>query len=262
MYTDKHPDNPKEKFMENYSLKRQRLVYKDGHGSWEGFEEKAGYEASETALVIVDMWDRHWSTGATRRGAVLADKINALAIRARKKGILVVHAPSDTMDFYQNDEARKRFLSLEAPPSIPEPVTLEGRPQPVDASDGGSDTGPIDQFKPNTGVWKRQTEKIFIDQGRDLICGDEGDRLCAHLFSRGIKFILYAGVHTNMCVIGRSFGIFKMLRRGFKTALIRDLTDAMYNPAMPPYVSHDEGTGMIVGYIEKFYSPTVDSGQI
>jgi hypothetical protein len=36
----------------------------------------------------------------------------------------------------------------------------------------------------------------------------------------------------------------------------------MYNPAMPPYVSHDEGTGMIVGYIEKFYSPTVDSGQV
>jgi len=246
--------------MYNYTLQRQRLVYTDGLRRWETWEEKAGYEVSETALIIVDMWDQHWSTGAAQRCSVLAEKINETAMRARAKGILIVHAPSDTMEFYAGDEARKRFLALEAPEHIPEPVNITEYPQPVDASDGGSDTR--DSYPPNTQVWKRQTDKIFIDQSRDLIAGNEGNRLYAHLAARGIKFLVYAGVHTNMCILNRSFAIKSMLRKGFKTALIRDQTDAMYNPEKPPYVSHEDGTALVVAYIEKFYCPTIDSGQI
>jgi hypothetical protein len=36
----------------------------------------------------------------------------------------------------------------------------------------------------------------------------------------------------------------------------------MYNPAMPPYVSHEQGTRLVVEYIEKFLCPTVKSGDI
>jgi len=246
--------------MYNYTLQRQRLIYADGLRQWEIWEENAGYEASETALILVDMWDQHWSTGAGRRCSVLAEKINETAIKARKKGILVVHAPSDTMEFYAGAEARKRFLSLEIPAHIPEPVAVMEYPQPVDSSDGGSDTR--DNYAPNTIVWKRQTEKIFIDQSRDLIMGNEGDRLYAHLSSRGIKFLVYAGVHTNMCILNRTFAIKSMLRKGFRTALVRDETDAMYNPEKSPYVSHEDGTALVIAYIEKFYCPTMDSGQI
>jgi hypothetical protein len=53
-----------------------------------------------------------------------------------------------------------------------------------------------------------------------------------------------------------------MLRRGYRTLLVRDLTDAMYNPERAPYVSHGVGTALVVDYIEKFYCPTIDSGQI
>ena len=244
----------------NYCLQHQRIAYANGCRYWETFEEKAHYKASETALILVDVWDQHWSVGAAKRCAVLAEKINETAIRARDKGFLVVHGASDTENFYEGTEARKRFLSLEPPMVIPESVIIKEYPQPVDSSDGGSDTN--DSYSPNTRVWTRQSEKVYIDQSRDLICGDEGDRLYAHLISRGIKFIIYAGVHTNMCILNRSFGIKKMLRRRFKTALIRDLTDAMYNPEKSPYVNHEEGTALIIGYIEKFYCPTIDSGQI
>jgi hypothetical protein len=65
-----------------------------------------------------------------------------------------------------------------------------------------------------------------------------------------------------MCVLGRSFAIRAMVRRGVETALIRDLTDTMYNPAMPPYVSHDEGTRLVIEYIEKFWCPTVGSEEL
>jgi nicotinamidase-related amidase len=248
--------------MLNLTLKHQKINYKDGLRYWETLEETAHYSEAETAIVIVDMWDQHWSTGATRRCGVLAEKINEVAKWARARGILVVHAPSDTMGFYEGTEARNRFLSVKQLDIIPEPVTIKDYPQPVDSSDGGSDSDMVDEYAPGTGVWKRQTPKIDIDQGRDIICGDEGERLFSYLAAVGIKNIIYMGVHTNMCVLGRSFAIKHMLRRGMKTVLVRDLTDAMYNPEKPPYVSHEEGTKLIVEYIEMFYCPTIDSSQL
>jgi len=95
-----------------------------------------------------------------------------------------------------------------------------------------------------------------IDEDQDVI-SDNGAELFNLYRQRGIENILILGVHTNMCVLGRSFAIKAMVRWGFNVVLIRDLTDAMYNPAKPPYVSHEEGTRLIVEYIEKFWCPTM-----
>jgi hypothetical protein len=134
-------------------------------------------------------------------------------------------------------------------------------PQPIDSSDGGSDTQSIDEHKPNTVVWTRQTEKIYIDESKDIV-GDEGDLIYSYLKNNDIKNIIYMGVHTNMCILHRSFAIKAMLRRGMNVILCRDLTDCMYNPAKPPYVPHDEGKRLKIEYIEKFYCSTIDSEQI
>ena len=69
-------------------------------------------------------------------------------------------------------------------------------------------------------------------------------------------------MHTNMCILNRTFSIKQMVRWGVDIALVRDLTDAMYNPARPPYVSHEEGTRLVVEYIEKFWCPTVTSDEV
>ena len=45
-------------------------------------------------------------------------------------------------------------------------------------------------------------------------------------------------------------------------ALIRDLTDSLYNPSMPPYVSHEEGTRLVVEYIEAFWCPSISSAEV
>lgn len=246
--------------MYTFVLRRQGIVLKDGFRVWEVSEETVQYEPQEVAVVVVDMWDQHWSTGASLRGGVLAEKINNVVIRARERGALIVHAPSDTMDAYTGTEARNRFLAVKKPDRLPPPISIEDYPLPVDSSGGGSDT--VDRYAPNTGVWKRQTDKILIDQGRDIICGDEGEQLYAYFLAAGIKCAVYMGVHTNMCVLGRSFAIKSMLRRGMKTVLVRDLTDAMYDPEKPPYVSHEEGTRLVVEFIEKKYCPTIDSSQL
>ena len=98
----------------------------------------------------------------------------------------------------------------------------------------------------------------WIDQQRDWI-SDDGREVYSLFQQQGIRHMLLMGVHTNFCILKRSFGIRQMVRWGVEIALVRDLTDAMYNPACPPYVSHDEGTQLVVGYIEKFWCSTTDS---
>ena len=44
--------------------------------------------------------------------------------------------------------------------------------------------------------------------------------------------------------------------------LVRDLTDAMYNPQRAPYVSHAEGTELVIQYIEKYWCPTARSSDL
>ena len=56
---------------------------------------------SQTAIIICDMWDKHWCTGATQRVGEMAPYINEVIATGRKKGILIVHAPSDCMDYYK-----------------------------------------------------------------------------------------------------------------------------------------------------------------
>jgi len=226
-----------------------------GRNGWRIIEEEVHWNSSETAIVVVDMWNEHWSWGATERVNVMAPRMNIVLGRARQSGVHIIHAPSDTMDFYEAHPARQSVLALpdaELPPEreLPDP------PLPVDASDGGSDTGETDTYK----AWHRQHPVIEIADTDSI--SDDGQEVYNLLHHKSIKNIIFMGVHTNMCVLGRSFAIKQMVRWGFNAVLARDLTDAMYNPFKPPYVSHEEGTQLIIGYIEKFWCPSILSGDL
>ncbi len=113
---------------------------------------------------------------------------------------------------------------------------------------------------PNT-PWKQQTDLIKIDDAADFI-SDRGDEVWNILQHRGIKNVILTGVHTNMCVLGRPFGLRQMARNGKNVVLMRDMTDTMYNPKRWPYVSHFEGTRCVISHIERFVCPTITSDQI
>lgn len=230
----------------------------DGYTRWEKKAELLQWPAAQTGLIITDVWDLHWSRGATERVAAMVPAMNHFVAQLREKGVHIIHAPSDTMDYYENMSARQRLMAIppEPPVQVAEVIDL---PSPVDASDAGSDTG--EKAEDERKVWTRQHAGIQIDQSRDVI-GDKGDLIYSYLRVKGIKNLIYVGVHTNMCIIHRSFGIKKMKSYGFSCVLARDLTDAMYNPARPPYVSHEEGTKLVVDFIEKFYCPTLISGDV
>ena len=228
----------------------------NGHIVWTVATTQPVWLTAETAVLICDVWDRHWSRGAMERVDGMAPRMNQVIQAARDRGVQIIHAPSDTMGFYAGTPARQRILNA---PLVDVPSSLDhpDPPSPIDDSDGGSDTGE----KPWYQAWSRQHPAIQIDQDRDGI-SDDGREIYSFFQQQGIKHLLLMGVHTNMCVLNRSFGIKQMVGWGVDVALARDLTDAMYNPAMPPYVSHEEGTRLVVGYIEKFWCPTISSREL
>ncbi len=105
------------------------------------------------------------------------------------------------------------------------------------------------------------TRRSALTRIENLI-SDKGTEIYSYMQQQGISQVAIMGVHTNMCILNRSFAIKQMLRWGMDTVLVRDLTDAMYNPAMPPYVSHDEGTQLVIAYIEKHWCPTILSNDL
>ena len=60
----------------------------------------------------------------------------------------------------------------------------------------------------------------------------------------------------------RVVAIRRMTNLGFHCILVRDLTDAMYNPQDRPFVSHEAGTELVIEHIEKYWSPTTTSAEL
>src|SRR6185295_14934774 len=95
----------------------------------------------------------------------------------------------------------------------------------------------------------------------DLV-SDNGAEIYSFLRGRGVDNLLVMGVHTNMCILNRSFAIRQMTKWGIHCVLVRDLTDSMYNPRDRPFVSHDQGTELVIEHIEKYWAPTVESAEL
>lgn len=217
------------------------------------------WKPQETAIIISDMWNQHWCKGATGRVAEMAPFMNDVLSKARDKGVLIVHAPSDCMGYYKNHPARKlgaKYKSKKAERIISDSKLDSEKDAvwPIDQSDGGCDCAlECKQGSP----WTRQIDLIEISD-KDAI-SDSGVEVAGLFEKRGIKNVILAGVHTNMCVIGRTFGLRNMIRLGYNAVLMRDLTDSMYDSKQWPHVSHFTGNSLMAEYIETYVCPTMVS---
>ena len=238
--------------------RRSRKLILDTQGCriWQRSEENWEVPVESLALIVCDMWDRHWCRSAAERVEGLAVRINEALDTTRRRGALIVHAPSETMEYYEGTPARRR--AVQTPPIAPPTELPHDDPVlPIDDTDGGCD-GDNNLGEVNERIWTRQHPAIFIDQNRDVI-SDKGVQIYSILKERGINQIVIMGVHTNMCILNRSFGIKQLSRWGVDVTLCRDLTDSMYNPERPPYVDHKTGTDLVVNYIESHWCPTIHS---
>ena len=227
-------------------------------------ERPAQWQPRRTVVIVIDVWDRHWCEGANRRLAAMLPRMNQFVSSLREGGVFVIHAPSDTMKTYEGTPGRK--LAQQAP-AAPVPAGVEFKwnycdPKvegelPIDDKDGGCDCQP--QCKTHN-AWKSQHPGITIAEG-DAVSAD-GREVFNLLRQRDIDNVIVCGVHTNMCVLGRPFGIRQLRRLGLNVALVRDLTDTMYNPRQRPFVPHERGTDLVVEHVEKNWCPTITSEQV
>lgn len=231
---------------------RTRVEAFKGSGIWEEVRFERDLPISATALLICDMWDNHWCTGAARRVGELVKVMAPVIDRSRDAGIQIIHAPSDVMDFYKDYPQRRRMLAL-AQVSLPVECNLTDPPLPVE---NGCDTSADKFFK----AWKREHAGLTI--GPDDAISDKGSEIYALLKQKGIGNLLVMGVHTNVCILKRTFAIRQMSKWGIRCMLVRDLTDTMYDPKTPPYVAHEKGTELVVEHIEKYWCPTTLSSEL
>lgn len=237
------------------------------------------WPASKTAIIVCDVWDYHHCLNAVRRLNEFGPRLNEVLTEARRRGATIIHAPSDCMEAYADHPARRRAVAMPVAASLPSDIRnwcsqipIEGNASyPIDQSDGGEDDDPAEHSQwagklkalgRNPGMpWKTQSDMIAIDADKDFI-SDRGDEVWNVLESRGITHVILTGVHVNMCVLGRPFGLRQMARNGKQVVLMRDMTDAMYNPQRWPYVDHYTGNDLVISHIEQFICPTVTSDQI
>ena len=262
----------------NLSLRRE-VETSRGSGRFHRRVHTEKWQAKQTAIIVCDVWDLHHSQNAVRRVTEFAPRLDAFLKKGRTLGATIIHSPSDCMEAYKKHVARRRAIDTPQAANLPDDIRSwcsripqeEHTVYPLDQSDGGDDDDPTEHVAwaaklkamgRNPGIpWKTQSDLITIDEQRDYI-SDRGDEVWNILESRGIKNVILTGVHTNMCVLGRPFGLRQMKRNGKKVVLVRDLTDTMYNPARWPYVSHFTGNDLIASHIERFVCPTITSDQL
>ncbi len=245
------------------TLRRQHLTQDEGgHNMWQSVTTERTLPGNQVAIIICDMWDAHPCSLSAQRVVELAPRMNQVINAARSLGIMIIHAPSETMKFYEGTPWRKRMQRApmvwsKTPilPRVPRDET-ETRLFPIDDSDpgGGGCDDPI--VKPvGKRPWSRQNPLIDI-VGYDGI-SDSGQEIYNFCKQEGIVNIALMGVHTNFCILNRSFGIKQMTQLGFNVVLVRDMTDAMYDPRKRPFVSHKRGTELVVEHIETRWCPSI-----
>lgn len=236
---------------------RERREAAPKSGKYEAVEREAIWKASETAIIICDVWDDIYCKMAAQRIGVMAPVMNRAVSAARERGVMIIHAPSGTMDVYADTPYRRRMQ--QAKPVEP-PAPIAGwcyvdpdrePPLPLDVANPCDDPVPPEQVR------RYNREHPALDIVAFDGVSDDGKEIYNFCRQEGIKNIAIMGVHTNMCVLGRSFGIRQMTRLGMNVVLVRDLTDAMYDPRQPPYVSHARGTELVVEHIEKYWCPSI-----
>lgn len=223
-------------------------------------ERALHWDVAQTAIIVCDMWDTHTCSMSAQRVAAMAPRMNQVISAARSLGVMIIHAPSDTMKFYEGTAWRQRMQRAPmAPSSMPilarcPRESMEERSFPIDDAEGGCDD-PIVKEWTGPYPWTREHPAIDI-VGFDGV-SDNGQEIYNFLRQEGISNVALMGVHTNICILNRGFGIRQMTRLGFQVVLVRDLTDSMYDPRKKPFVSHARGTELVIEHIEAKWCPSI-----
>lgn len=211
---------------------------------------KERVDPKKVGVVVVDMWNFHWCKTATMRVAALVPRMNLVLDAARGMGTTVMLCPSDVVDNYVGRPQREAVFAMPRHP-VPPLIKIEC-PEPPNA--GGCACGK-ERCVVNYG-WDGMHPDLVI--GRDDLMPDTLEDVYSICKERGLTHLIYFGVHTQVCLLGKPMGLRNLKAAGMKCILARDLTDAHpgYNPDKG--FTPDVHTAEVVEHFERFLAPTVD----
>lgn len=236
--------------------------YPDGDKEW--IETNLDYATldwkiplSQVALVLVDVWQRHYIKEPEERAeAIIQKNLIPLIAACRNSGLEVIHAPSPPVA-----KLHPNWLNL----------------VPASEMNTKRDTWPPAAFRSHSGPYQsygrpiepRETERQnlpaltfhpkIVPVGKEAVIatGEELHRYCKQ---RGIMFLLYAGFNTNACLITRDYGMLQMCNdRGYETVLVRDCTTGMESRESQPTLSQTNGA---ILFFEMFGQYSITSREV
>jgi nicotinamidase-related amidase len=186
---------------------------------------------AETALVLVDCWNMHYSSSFEQRvGQIDRDCIAPVLAAARQMGMTVIHAPAPSISAKYPQSKLYAVEGEEAFAGIYGQRDAEWPPQEfIDR------TGPYEQFQRDFAVPMKYWIDRYKDQDIDpavkpiesdyvIVTANQMHRL---LKDKGIVHLVYTGFATNMCLLGRDYGVRAMAQRGYNPIVLRDCTTAV-----------------------------------
>jgi nicotinamidase-related amidase len=212
--------------------------------------------ASQTALVLVDVWQRHYIKDPEERAEVIIDtKLFPLLTSLRKSGIRIIHAPSPevavTSPNWVKIQTREQVFPKrdEWPPADFLSSTGEYKPFAM-------------PYEPMEEVRQKMNPltfhpKILPLAGEPVVAN--GAELHEYLKRNKLLFLLYAGFNTNACIINRDYGTTRMRDRGYRVILVRDCTTGMESKDTQATLAQTNGT---ILNLEMFACFTVTSDEL
>ena len=181
---------------------------------------------SQTALVMVDVWDRHYLIDTDARAGVIIDEtIRPLLAACRKAGLEIIHAPSPPQA-----KAHPNYVSFV---------------QETDGSTSPRDDWPPSEFRSKSGTYAQYARpEEARDPEREALRDDlrihpdampadgeaviaTGEELHQYCKQNGIMFLFFLGFNTNACILARDYGTIEMGKRGYEIIMLRDCTTGM-----------------------------------
>ena len=201
-------------------------------------------------IVAIDMWNWHWCKTSTQRVGALVPRMNRVLDQARRMGIQVFWCPTDSINTYNGMHQREIAVATQGMP-LPQVNEITCPP----ARDGGGCTCGPQRCRGNFG-WDGMHPEIRIH--RDDLMPNDPEVLYALCREKGITHLIYMGVHTQVCVLGKSVGVANLLKAGVRCILARDLTDAhgVYLPEEG--FTPDDLTQEVVEHFESHLVPTIN----
>lgn len=190
--------------------------------------------------------------------------MNTVVAALRGRGGLIIHAPGDCMAFYAHAPARQRARSASFAAA---PVPFAWQPWNPDREGelprSLVDPGPCScEMREPCGTgqppypWTRQIAAIDVAD-QDAV-SDDGQEIWNLLEGRRITDVVVIGVHTNICVLSRPYGIRQLVYLGKRPVLCGDLTDAFHRDPR----GHAWGTAITLDHVAQYWCPVKSSAEL